>query len=94
MILWPGSKRSVKDFRLAAEIAAAAREGGAEPVGVFVDESPEQARAPAAARAAALAVLGRCVAASGCLRLSGCSQAFRHAADVCTTGRFTPCAHS
>jgi hypothetical protein len=45
MILWPGSKRSVKEMSLAAEIAAAAREGGAEPVGVFVDESPEQARA-------------------------------------------------
>ena len=44
MILWPNSKRSVKDLSLAAEIAAAAREGGAEPVGVFVDESPEQAR--------------------------------------------------
>jgi phosphoribosylanthranilate isomerase len=47
MILWPGSKRSVKESSLAAEIAAAAREGGAEPVGVFVDESPEQARARA-----------------------------------------------
>lgn len=38
MIVWPKSKRSVC-VSLAREIAAAARENGAEPVGVFVDES-------------------------------------------------------
>ena len=38
MILWPKSKRSI-DFALAREIAARAKEGGATPVGVFVDES-------------------------------------------------------
>ncbi|CAM6019743.1 unnamed protein product [Sphagnum balticum] len=38
MIVWPKSKRSVC-LSLAREIAAAAREGGAEPVGVFVDEN-------------------------------------------------------
>ena len=38
MIVWPKSKRSVS-VGLAREIAAAARENGAEPVGVFVDES-------------------------------------------------------
>lgn len=38
MIVWPKSKRSVS-VSLAREIAAAARENGAEPVGVFVDES-------------------------------------------------------
>ncbi|XP_002962023.2 N-(5'-phosphoribosyl)anthranilate isomerase 1, chloroplastic [Selaginella moellendorffii] len=37
MILWPRSKRSVS-ISLAREIAAAAREQGAVPVGVFVDE--------------------------------------------------------
>ena len=37
MILWPKAKRSVP-LALAAEIAAAARRHGAEPVGVFVDE--------------------------------------------------------
>ena len=40
MILWPKAKRSVP-FSLGAEIAAAAREGGAQPVGVFVDEDGE-----------------------------------------------------
>ena len=40
MILWPRAKRSVP-FSLGAEIAAAAREGGAQPVGVFVDEGGE-----------------------------------------------------
>jgi phosphoribosylanthranilate isomerase len=38
MILWPKSKRSI-DFALAREIASIAKEGGATPVGVFVDES-------------------------------------------------------
>ncbi|KAL4420937.1 hypothetical protein ABPG77_001420 [Micractinium sp. CCAP 211/92] len=37
MILWPRAKRSVGGA-LAADIAAAARRHGAEPVGVFVDE--------------------------------------------------------
>ena len=41
MILWPKSKRSVAPAAAAA-IAAAAREGGAEPVGVFVDEDAAQ----------------------------------------------------
>ena len=41
MILWPKSKRSVA-FDVAAEIAAKAKEGGAVPVGVFVDESAEE----------------------------------------------------
>lgn len=39
-ILWPHSKRSVS-LSMAAEIAMAAREGGAQPVGVFVDEDAE-----------------------------------------------------
>ena len=72
LILWPGSKRSVTDAGLAREIAAAAREGGAEPVAVFVDENAEQARPPC--HPAALSE--------------------RKAADVCTTGRETSCAHS
>lgn len=37
MIMWPKAKRSVSDTT-AAEIAAAARTHGAQPVGVFVDE--------------------------------------------------------
>ena len=41
MILWPKSKRSVA-CDVAAEIAAKAKEGGAVPVGVFVDESAEE----------------------------------------------------
>ena len=41
MILWPKSKRSVA-FDVAAEIAAKAKEGGAIPIGVFVDESAEE----------------------------------------------------
>eukprot|EP00271_Cylindrocystis_brebissonii_P000190 TRINITY_DN1022_c0_g1_i1.p1 TRINITY_DN1022_c0_g1~~TRINITY_DN1022_c0_g1_i1.p1 ORF type:complete len:314 (+),score=43.25 TRINITY_DN1022_c0_g1_i1:750-1691(+) len=40
MIIWPKARRSVGGS-LAAEIAAAAREGGAEPVGVFVDEDAD-----------------------------------------------------
>ena len=41
MILAPGFKRSV-ELAQAREICAAAREGGAEPVGVFVEESAEE----------------------------------------------------
>ncbi|CAK9135798.1 unnamed protein product [Ilex paraguariensis] len=37
MILWPHSKRSVS-FAVAKEISRVAREYGAEPVGVFVDD--------------------------------------------------------
>ncbi|CAM6100321.1 unnamed protein product [Calypogeia fissa] len=42
MIMWPHSKRSVKSMSLAREICAAAREFGAEPVGVFVSESASE----------------------------------------------------
>jgi phosphoribosylanthranilate isomerase len=41
MILTPGYIRSV-DIETAKEIAAAAREGGSEPVAVFVSEAPGQ----------------------------------------------------
>ena len=90
MILWPNSKRSVKDLSLAAEIAAAAREGGAEPIGVFVDESPEQARTrrqrspTGGTRRArpALHALARRAA-----RRWVWAFAFPQAADVCTTGQ-------
>lgn len=41
MIVWPKSKRSVT-VETAAEVAAAAKAGGAVPVGVFVDESAEE----------------------------------------------------
>ncbi|KAL2631793.1 hypothetical protein R1flu_016479 [Riccia fluitans] len=41
MIIWPKSKRSVS-WSQAKEICAAAREFGAEPVGVFVDENAMQ----------------------------------------------------
>lgn len=37
MIMWPKAKRSVSDAT-AAGIAAAAKQHGAQPVGVFVDE--------------------------------------------------------
>lgn len=40
MIMWPKTKRYVEPS-LAREIASAARENGAEPVGVFVDEDSE-----------------------------------------------------
>ena len=40
MIVWPGSKRSV-GFDEASAICEASRAGGAEPVGVFVDETAE-----------------------------------------------------
>lgn len=40
-IAWPGSKRSVSPYT-AAEIAAAAKAGGATPVAVFVDETVDQ----------------------------------------------------
>ena len=38
--MWPKAKRSVSD-ETAAAIARAATEGGATPVGVFVDEDAE-----------------------------------------------------
>ena len=41
MILWPKSKRSIA-LDVAKEVAAAAKEAGAVPVGVFVDESAEE----------------------------------------------------
>ena len=37
MIMWPKAKRSIS-IETAAGIAAAAREHGAQPIGVFVDE--------------------------------------------------------
>jgi phosphoribosylanthranilate isomerase len=37
MIMWPKAKRSVSDD-IAADIARVAKEHGAQPVGVFVDE--------------------------------------------------------
>ncbi|MQM11259.1 hypothetical protein Taro_044167 [Colocasia esculenta] len=40
MILWPKSKRSVS-LSVAKEISRAARDNGAEPVGVFVDEDAD-----------------------------------------------------
>ena len=41
MIIWPKSKRSI-GVEIAKEVAAAAREGGAEPVGVFVSENADE----------------------------------------------------
>lgn len=41
MILWPNSKRSVS-LTAAKEISRAARDHGAEPVGVFVDDNSDE----------------------------------------------------
>jgi phosphoribosylanthranilate isomerase len=40
MIMWPKAKRSIS-IETAANIAAAARAHGAQPIGVFVDEDAE-----------------------------------------------------
>lgn len=40
MILWPNSKRSISPV-VAKEISKVARENGAEPVGVFVDDDAD-----------------------------------------------------
>lgn len=42
MILWPHSKRSVCDRGLIRELGAIARDGGMQPVAVFVDETVDQ----------------------------------------------------
>lgn len=57
MIVWPKSKRSVS-VSLAREIAAAARENGAEPVGVFVDESAAEIEKACSAADLAIAQVG------------------------------------
>ncbi|CAI5995653.1 unnamed protein product [Closterium sp. NIES-64] len=44
MILWPKAKRSIA-LPVAARVAAAARSGGAVPVGVFVDENAAEIEA-------------------------------------------------
>ena len=41
MIIWPNAKRSV-NAEMAKQVAEASREGGAEPVGVFVSENAEE----------------------------------------------------
>ena len=41
MIMWQKAKRAV-DAKTAAAIAAVARDGGAAPVGVFVDETYDE----------------------------------------------------
>lgn len=59
MIVWPKSKRSVS-VSLAREIAAAARENGAEPVGVFVDESATEIESACSDANLDIAQVGSC----------------------------------
>lgn len=59
MIMWPHSKRSVRSLSLAREICAAAREFGAEPVGVFVSESASEIERTCDAAGLTFAQVGR-----------------------------------
>lgn len=57
LILWPGSKRSVKDGTEAKRICDEARAGGAKSVGVFVSENAAEVVAACEAAGADIAQL-------------------------------------
>lgn len=86
MILWPKSKRSI-DVGAAREVVAAAKEGGALPVGVFVSENAEEVCHPPPPSPRFASILQRRWRESGGLSLCGWIDGWPMKRSCCCPGR-------